>query len=37
MNGVADYLNKRYGGWYELAQLYDKKWKSSERTRCAIP
>lgn len=30
MNDLADYLGKKYGGWYELAQLYGKKWKSNE-------
>lgn len=26
MNDLAEYLGKKYGGWYQLADLYGKKW-----------
>jgi multiple sugar transport system substrate-binding protein len=28
MNDLADYLGKKYGGWFYLAKLYGTKWKT---------
>lgn len=28
LTDIADYLGKKYGGWFQLAELYGKKWKS---------
>ena len=30
MTDVAEYLGRKYGGWYPLAQLYGKTWKGSD-------
>ncbi len=30
LTDVADYLGKKYGGWFPLAEVYGKRWKSSE-------
>ena len=30
MNDLADYLGKKYGGWYQLAELYGKKWGTQD-------
>ncbi|MGA9865795.1 MAG: ABC transporter substrate-binding protein [Acetobacteraceae bacterium] len=30
MNDLAEYLGKKYGGWYDLALLYGRKWKSDD-------
>ncbi|HYZ63898.1 MAG TPA: extracellular solute-binding protein [Acetobacteraceae bacterium] len=27
---IAEYLGKKYGGWFRLAELYGKKWKSND-------
>ncbi len=32
---LADYLGKKYGGWYDLAQIYGRKWKTD--TWISIP
>ena len=29
LTDLADYLGAKYGGWYELAQTYGRKWRSS--------
>ncbi|HET8996721.1 MAG TPA: extracellular solute-binding protein, partial [Acetobacteraceae bacterium] len=29
MDDLADYLGKKYGGWYQLSELYGKKWGSN--------
>ncbi len=29
LTDVAEYLGKKYGGWFQLAELYGKKWKSN--------
>ena len=29
LSDIAEYLGKKYGGWFQLAELYGKKWKSS--------
>ncbi len=30
LTDLADYLGKKYGGWYQLAQIYGKKWKTEK-------
>ena len=30
MDDLADYLGKKYGGWYDLAKIYGQKWKSND-------
>jgi multiple sugar transport system substrate-binding protein len=35
LTDLADYLGKKYGGWYDLAKLYGQKWKTD--TWIAIP
>jgi len=30
MTDLAEYLGKKYGGWYNLAELYGKKWKTQD-------
>ena len=30
LTDVAEYLGKKYGGWFQLAELYGKKWKSAD-------
>lgn len=30
LTDVAEYLGKKYGGWFQLAELYGKKWKSND-------
>ena len=30
MNDLAGYLGKKYGGWYQLAELYGKKWGTQD-------
>ncbi len=30
MNDLADYLGAKYGGWYQLAELYGKKWGTKD-------
>ncbi len=30
LTDLADYLGKKYGGWYPLAELYGKKWGAKE-------
>ncbi len=30
MTDIAEYLGKKYGGWYNLALLYGRKWKSQD-------
>ena len=28
VSDIAEYLGKKYGGWYDLAELYGKRWKT---------
>ncbi len=35
LTDLADYLGKKYGGWYDLAQIYGRKWKTD--TWISIP
>ena len=30
LTDLADYLGAKYGGWYSLAELYGKKWKTNQ-------
>ena len=30
MNNLAEYLGKKYGGWFDIAKLYGTKWKTNE-------
>jgi multiple sugar transport system substrate-binding protein len=30
LTDIADYLGKKYGGWFQLAELYGKRWKSAD-------
>jgi multiple sugar transport system substrate-binding protein len=30
MDDLAEYLGKKYGGWFDLALLYGRKWKTNE-------
>ena len=30
LTDIAEYLGKKYGGWFQLAELYGKKWKSAD-------
>jgi multiple sugar transport system substrate-binding protein len=30
MNDIADYLGKKYGGWFDLALLYGRKWHTND-------
>ncbi len=30
MDDVTDYLGKKYGGWFDLALLYGRKWKTND-------
>ncbi len=30
LTDIAEYLGKKYGGWFQLAQLYGKRWKSAD-------
>ena len=30
MDDVAEYLGKKYGGWFDLALLYGRKWKTND-------
>ncbi len=30
MNDLADYLGKKYGGWFDIAKLYGTRWKTDE-------
>jgi multiple sugar transport system substrate-binding protein len=30
LTDLCDYLGTKYGGWYELSQLYGKKWKTND-------
>ena len=30
MTDLADYLGKKYGGWFDLALLYGTKWKTND-------
>lgn len=30
LNDIAEYLGKKYGGWYPLAELYGKKYKTND-------
>jgi multiple sugar transport system substrate-binding protein len=30
MNDLAEYLGKKYGGWFDIATLYGTRWKSNE-------
>jgi multiple sugar transport system substrate-binding protein len=30
LTDIAEYLGKKYGGWFQLSQLYGKRWKSND-------
>lgn len=30
MDDLADYLGKKYGGWYQLAEIYGRKWGTKD-------
>lgn len=30
LTDVAEYLGKKYGGWFQLAELYGKRWKTND-------
>ncbi len=30
LSDIAEYLGKKYGGWFQLAERYGKKWKSTD-------
>ena len=30
LTDIAEYLGKKYGGWFQLASCYGKKWKSND-------
>ena len=34
MTDLADYLGAKYGGWYELALLYGRKWNTKNWLAC---